>query len=204
MSIVFSCFSPHPPILLPSVGSLKQRSQVKETIKSLEKQAEKLKQAQLDKILIFSPHLDWGFNVPLFFLANDFKKEIKKILIEQESALFYFKKGKQISQEVICSNKRYGLIASGDLSHCLKKDGPYGFHPHGPEFDKQLIECLKRKDIQNILKLNEKYPQAAQCGLSSFCFVLGILENPSINYQPEVLSYQSPFGVGYLVVNFKL
>jgi aromatic ring-opening dioxygenase LigB subunit len=204
MSIVFSCFSPHPPILLPSTGSLEERNQVKETIQSLKKQAEKLKQAQLDKILIFSPHPDWGFNVPLFFLAKDFKKEIEKILINQESALFCFEKGKQISQEIVCSDKRYGLIASGDLSHCLKNQAPYYFHRDGPEFDKQLIDCLKKKDIKRILKLDELYPQAGQCGLSCFCFVLGIMEGSAINYQPEILSYQSPFGVGYLVVNFKL
>jgi hypothetical protein len=33
---------------------------------------------------------------------------------------------------------------------------------------------------------------------------LGILEASGINYQPEILSYEDPFGVGYLVANFKL
>jgi len=32
---------------------------------------------------------------------------------------------------------------------------------------------------------------------------LGILEESKINWQPEILSYEAPFGVGYLVVNFK-
>jgi len=90
------------------------------------------------------------------------------------------------------------------MSHCLKEDGPYGLHPDGPEFDKALTEYLKRKDIKNILKLDEMFPEASECGLRSFCFLLGILEESGINWQPEILSYENPFGVGYLVVNFKL
>ena len=89
------------------------------------------------------------------------------------------------------------------MSHCLKDDGPYGFHPDGPKFDKDLIESLKKKDIEKILKLGELYPGAGECGLRSFCFLLGILEESGINYQPEILSYEGPFGVGYLVVDFK-
>ena len=102
------------------------------------------------------------------------------------------------------TDKKYALIASGDLSHCLKKEGPYGFHPDGPKFDKALIDALKEKNIEKILKLDETYPDAGECGLRSFCFLLGILEESGINYQPEILSCEGPFGVGYLVANFKL
>jgi len=86
----------------------------------------------------------------------------------------------------------------------LKEDGPYGFHPDGPKFDKDLIEALKRKDIEKILKLDNMYSEAGECGLRSFCFLLGILEDSGLDYQPEILSYEGPFGVGYLVANFKL
>lgn len=41
--IIFASIVPHPPILLPEVGSPQDRTQVKETIKSLEKLGEKLK-----------------------------------------------------------------------------------------------------------------------------------------------------------------
>jgi len=90
------------------------------------------------------------------------------------------------------------------MSHVLKEEGPYGFQPDGPKYDKELIESLKKKDIKNILDLDDKYPEAAECGLRSFCFLLGMLEESRINWQPEILSYEGPFGVGYLVANFKL
>ena len=205
MPIVFSCFSPHAPILLPDVGSKEDRKKVKKTIESLEFLGKKLKELNPDKIIISAPHPDWGFEVPLYFLAPNYTGKIKQYLIGLESPAFYFEEGKKVYKSKIKNQKsKIAIIASGDMSHCLKENGPYGFHPDGPKFDKALIEALKKKDIETILKLDEVYPGAGECGLRSFCFVLGILEASEIDYQPEILSYEGPFGVGYLVVNFKL
>lgn len=200
-SIVFAAIAPHPPIILPSVGSKEDREKVKKTIESLEFLGGELKKASPDLIIISSPHPDWGFNVPLYFLAKDFKGEIRTYLTGLEEPNSYFDGGKKFYKS---NSQKVALIASGDLSHCLKADGPYGFHPDGPKFDKELIESLGKKDIEKILKLDDLYPEASECGLRSFCFILGILEASEINYQPEILSYEGPFGVGYLVVNFKI
>jgi aromatic ring-opening dioxygenase LigB subunit len=199
--IVFACISPHPPIILPSVGSDTDRQKVKKTIENLNLLEKKLKAASPDLIIISAPHSEWGFNVPLSFLAKDFRGEIKRYLTSAESPLSYFEEGKRYRLE---GKKKIAMIASGDLSHCLKEDGPYGFNPQGPAYDKDLISCLKKKDIKKILKLEEKYPEAGECGLRSFCFMLGVLESLKTDYQPEILSYEGPFGVGYLVADFKL
>ena len=199
----FACISPHPPIILPSVGSPNDRKKVNNTIKSLEKLGNELKEKNLESIIISSPHPDWGFNVPLFFLAQNFKGEIKPYLTGTETPRDYFEKGKLLYQE-LDKNKKYGVIASGDMSHVLKEDGPYGFHPDGPKFDKEFIKALQEKDIEKILKLEEIYPESANCGLRSFCFLLGILEASPKNWTAKILSYQAPFGVGYLVAKFIL
>ena len=207
--IVFAAISPHPPIILPSVGSPEDRAQVRNTILALEKLGRELKEANPDSIIISAPHPDWGFNVPLHFLAPDFKGKIEQLLIGLEFPRFYFEKGKEVYLSKIKNQKsKVALIASGDMSHCLKEEGPYGFHPDGPKFDKDFIEALKKKDIEKILKLDDLYPEAGECGLRSFCFLLGILEAHSASsgqaWQPEILSYEGPFGVGYLVANFKI
>lgn len=205
MNIVFATISPHPPIILPSVGSKEDRARVKNTIESLEKLGKKLKEVNPDSIIISSPHSDWGFNVPLYFLAKDFKGEIETYLIELESPAFYFEEGKKFYKLKIVNCKlKIAIVASGDLSHYLKEDGPYGFNADGPKFDKALIEAIRKKDVETILKLDELYPEAGECGLRSFCFSLGILEESGIDWQPEILSYEDPFGVGYLVADFKL
>jgi aromatic ring-opening dioxygenase LigB subunit len=203
--IYFVSICPHPPILLPSVGSKEDRSKLKKTLESLDYLSKKFKAAKPDAIIISSPHPDWGFNVPLFFLAKDFKGKIETILIGLESPRFYFEKGKKFYKlEIENCKLKIALIASGDLSHCLRADGPYGFNPDGPKYDEALIDALKKKDIETILKLDEMFPQAGECGLRSFSFILGILEESKLNWQPEILSYEGPFGVGYLVANIKI
>ena len=201
--IKFASIAPHPPILLPSVGSEEDRLKLEKTIESLEYLAKDFKKANPDYLVISSPHPDWGFNVPLYFIAKDFKGKIEYFLTELDPPKFYFDKGKQFYLN-LKKNKSYSLIASGDLSHCLKEDGPYGFHPDGPEFDKYLIKYLEEKDIENFLKLDEMFPQAGECGLRSFSFLWGILEESKLDWQPEILSYQGPFGVGYLVASIQI
>ena len=206
MPIVFAAISPHPPIILPSVGSQKDREQAKNTIGALEEAGEKLRKSSPDTIVISSPHPDWGFRVPLFFLAKDFKGKIETFLTGDETTEYYFKQGEKACAEYNMQDagRRFGLIASGDLSHCLKTDGPYGFNADGPKFDKELVEALKEKDVKRILRLDDLYPEAGECGLRSICFVLGILEASGIDWQAEILSYEGPWGVGYLVAGFKL
>ena len=206
--ISFACFSPHPPLLLPHTGSIDDRIKVKKTLQALESLGKQFKEAEIDEIIISSPHSDWGFNVPLYFLAPDFKGKTISYLTGSESPLSHFNKGKEIYSDtkykIQDTKHKVALIGSGDTSHCLKKDGPYGFYAEGPKFDKDLISYLKEKNIEKVLDLGKVYPKAAECGLRSFSFILGILEASGINWQPKVLSYEGPFGVGYLVVNLKL
>jgi aromatic ring-opening dioxygenase LigB subunit len=201
--INFACISPHAPMFLPNIGRKEDRELVKKTTESLEFLGKKLSEQKNHSIIISSPHEDWGFNVPLYFIAKNFNGEIKKVLIGGESSEFYFKEG-QKNYGLLDENKNYALIASGDMSHTLKEDGPYGFSPEGPRYDAGLIKYLKNKDIEKIFKLDDDYPEAGECGLRSICFILGILEAAKINWQAEILSYEGPFGVGYLTVNFLL
>ncbi len=197
----FAVISPHPPVLLPDVGSEEQRDEVKETIENLKKLENKFKEKNIEHLIIISPHPDWGFNVPLFFIGNDFEKKIERILIETESTEHYFKLGKEKAKEF--KDKKVAVIASGDLSHCLKEESPYGFHEDGPAFDKALMDYLKNKEIEKILNLEKKFPNAKACGLQSISFLLGFAEEDLDNYNVNVLSYQKPFGVGYLVADIK-
>jgi len=190
--------SPQAPILLPEVGSVKDRNEVRQTIQSLEELGQKFKEIKLDEIIISSPHEDWGFNVPLFFLAPNFKGKITTYLTGFESPAEHFALGRKMARN-LDQKKNYALIASGDLSHVLKEDGPYGFHPEGPKFDQELVKLLKEKKVLEILKLDEKYPEAADCGLRSFAFALGLLSECGIEINPQILSYEGTFGVGYLV-----
>ncbi|MFH0792160.1 MAG: class III extradiol dioxygenase subunit B-like domain-containing protein [bacterium] len=202
--IVFACVSPHPPLLLPAVGSLSDKEKVSLTIKSLNILGNELKKANPDKIIISSPHDDWGFNVPLFFVANGKKMETEKYLTGSELPKYYFEEGKIRGFEIENCQEKVALIASGDMSHCLKTDGPYGYHVDGPAFDQGFIKALNEKNIERIITLDNKFPEAGECGLRSFAYLLGILIGSKRNWTPEILSYEWPFGVGYLTVKFNI
>lgn len=184
------------------------RGKVKGTISNMESLKEVFDEKQPEKIIISSPHTDWGFNVPLFFLAGGFEGDVEDILTGMEEPVFYFEKGKQKYGSIADTNERIALIASGDLSHRLKEDGPYGYHPDGERFDDELISSLEKGDIENILSLHQKFPEAGECGLRSFSFLLGVLDAHRNNVKKDpgtdIMSYENPFGVGYLVVNFDI
>lgn len=198
--IKFAGISPHAPILLPGTGSPADRQKLQKTLSALKTLSKDFQKAKIDEIIISSPHQDWGFNVPLFFLAKNFKGKVTPILTGFESPAEYFKLGQDFASRIL-AKKNYAVVASGDLSHCLKDDGPYGFNPDGPKFDQALIGALKKKDIKSLLTLEEKYPEAGNCGLRSFAFALGLLKATQTKINPKILSYEGPFGVGYSVTS---
>jgi MEMO1 family protein len=93
------------------------------------------------------------------------------------------------------------LIASGDLSHRLTPDAPYGFRPEGPVFDRTVIDALRGQDWQQIDSLDpDLVEEAGECGLRPLGILLGAARAAGLT--SEVLSYEGPFGVGYPVVAF--
>lgn len=148
--------------------------------------------------------LDHGAVVPLYFLA---KRLPKVSILPMAYSLLDFKTnfnfGDILKEIILNEDKRIAVIASGDLSHCLTKDAPAGYSPRGKEFDDKLTELIANKNTAGILKLDpDLVEKAGECGLRSILILLGLLER--INYTPEILSYEGPFGIGYLVANFKL
>ena len=154
--------------------------------------------------LINEPLLDHGTLVPLYYLAKNLPKV--KIIPIAYSFLDYpdhFEFGKYLRKTIVRSNKRIALIASGDLSHCLTTDAPVKYSPKGKIFDKKIISILKKGEYAKLLDLDKKLiTEAKECGLRSFAILGGALNE--IKCQPQLLSYEAPFGVGYLVMNFKM
>ena len=93
------------------------------------------------------------------------------------------------------------LIASGDLSHRLTPDAPYGFRPEGPVFDRLVIDALRGRHWAQIEDLDpDLVEQAGECGLRPLAILLGA--GRAADLDSQVLSYEGPFGVGYPVVAF--
>ena len=155
-------------------------------------------------ILTASELLDYGSGVPLYFLAGNLPgAKIISIGFSNLSNQDHIKFGEIIKEQINISGKRVAIVASGDLSHKLHKDSPAGYSARAQEFDQRIVELLKNKDVEAIVKLEEELvKESGECGYRSLLILLGIMKN--INYTPEKLSYQSPFGIGYLVENFRI
>ncbi len=92
------------------------------------------------------------------------------------------------------------VLASGDLSHRLKADGPYGYDPRGPRFDAAVVQSLEPLDPEAISSLDEDLVEGAGvCGLKPLLVLLGAMPRA----RGKVLSYEGPFGVGYAVARLE-
>ncbi|MBQ6131992.1 MAG: AmmeMemoRadiSam system protein A [Selenomonadaceae bacterium] len=151
--------------------------------------------------------LDHGTMIPLRFLQEaglDFNRvKFLRIGLSGMSAALHYKFGQTIARVADELGRKIFFIASGDLSHKLKSDGPYGFVEEGPQFDSQVMENLGGANFLQLLTMdNTMCNRAAECGLRSFWIMAGALDRKAI--RAEKLSYEGTFGVGYGIVYFNI
>lgn len=146
--------------------------------------------------------LDHATIIPLRFLEEQhLAYQLVRIGISGLSADQHFKLGRCIAKVAKESGKRVVFLASGDLSHKLTKDGPYGYAKEGPKFDRLVTEAFRTSDFTGLLNLPSNVSEpAGECGLRSFIIMAGALEG--IETTSKLLSYEGPFGVGYAVASF--
>jgi len=146
--------------------------------------------------------LDHGTMVPLHFVDRHYRDyELVRVSVSGLSPLFHYRFGKSIAEAIENGGKRVVLIASGDLSHKLTSDGPYGFASEGPAFDKEVTDAMASADFGRFLAFDEDFCEAAgECGLRSFTIMAGVLDGCQV--RSELLSYEGPFGVGYAVAAY--
>ena len=150
--------------------------------------------------------LDHATFVPLYFLAQTLDLDqvpVVRMGLSGLSDADHRFLGQAIAQAADVLDLRCVLIASGDLSHKLKEDGPYGFNPAGPQFDRAVADIFRTGDFRKLFALDPVLCEnAAECGLRSFEIMAGALEG--LPYSAELLSYEGPFGVGYAVAAFEV
>ena len=148
--------------------------------------------------------LDHAVMIPLHFLhahTRDFR--VVRLGISGLSPLDHYNFGKCVARAVDTLGRRAVFIASGDLSHKLTPEGPYGFASEGPRFDKACMKYLEEGDFLKLLRMDRTlYEPAAECGLRTFWMMAGALDGQALKIKK--LSYQGPFGVGYGVVSLRV
>ncbi len=97
--------------------------------------------------------------------------------------------------------RRVSVVASGDLSHRLTREGPYGFAAEGPDYDARIMDVMGRAAFGELFAFSDALcSRAGECGHRSFTIMAGCFDGQAVT--GRALSHEGPFGVGYGVCLF--
>ncbi len=258
MSLVFSCITPHTPMLIPTVAK-DRLATVEKTRLAMLTLEQDLYVAQPETILVITPHgdalpdalsinmhpsfigdfeefgdlvtkitwkpdtllidrfredfkakqlplvlgsrekLDYGSAVPLFYLTAHLP-QVKIVILSVAGfdMKTHFDLGKQLKDEIMHTTRRIAVVASADLSHRAGPEAPGGLTPKGAAFDDKILEIIKTDNHADILDIDEEWIAESQtCGAKVLAMMFGLMDE--VRHRTDILSYERPLGVGYLV-----
>jgi AmmeMemoRadiSam system protein A/AmmeMemoRadiSam system protein B len=143
--------------------------------------------------------LDHGTAVPLYFLQrNGWNGKVVALGYSFLSNEDHLRFGNSIRQAIATLRRPVAFIASGDLSHRLKPGAPAGFNADAHLFDEEVVDAIRAAQTNRIVHIDQDLRRTAgECGYRSMLVAIGASEDSKSSC--EVLSYEAPFGVGYLV-----
>lgn len=148
--------------------------------------------------------LDHATMIPLWFL-NHYYTDYKTVRIGLSGLPLsqHYMLGQCIQKAAELCGRNIVVIGSGDLSHKLKEDGPYGFQKEGPEYDSRIMEVMGAAAFDQLFDFTEEFcDKAAECGHCSFVILAGTLDRLAV--KAEKLSHEGTFGVGYGVCTYEV
>ncbi len=148
--------------------------------------------------------LDHGTMVPLYFV-NQFWSGYRLVRIGLSGLplAMHYELGQCIQETAEILGRNVVVIGSGDLSHKLREDGPYGFQKEGQEYDRRVMKVMGSGMFGELLEFSEDFcEKAAECGHRSFVMMAGALDRTGV--RTEMLSYEGPFGVGYGICAYEV
>lgn len=146
--------------------------------------------------------LDHGVLVPLHFFSQ-FYKWFRLVAMSCSGLDIgrLYTLGGLIGKAAGESGKRAVIIASGDMSHKVNAQSPYGACPEGAQFDGAVREAVEKSDIPALLSIDPVLREkSAECGYRSIVILCGAFDKTKL--ESKLYSYEAPFGIGYLVAEF--
>ncbi|MBP5160164.1 MAG: AmmeMemoRadiSam system protein B, partial [Lachnospiraceae bacterium] len=150
-----------------------------------------------------SKALDHGTMVPLYFINKKYTKyKLVRIGLSGLSFQEHYRLGKIICKVCDKISKKVVFVASGDLSHKLLAEGPYGFAEEGPEYDRRIMDVMGSANFGELFEFKEDFcERSAECGHGSFCMMAGVFDGCEV--EARRLSHEGTFGVGYGICTYR-
>lgn len=164
----------------------------------------KLRNADVPFTLTSNEELEYGFTVPLLLLTQNLTRwKLIPVSPSNHGGQAHFEFGRHVKRVLHSDPRRAAVIASADLSHALSKDAPDGDTPEGHAFDAAVQAGIAEADHAPLLSMDMRVVDgASQCGYRPIMTLLGCVDG--IKTVPRILSYEAPFGVGYLTAIFEI
>ena len=143
--------------------------------------------------------LDHGTAVPLyFFVRNGWRGRVVALGYSFLSNEDHLRFGACVRRAADQIKRSVAFVASGDLSHRLKPGAPAGFVPNAHLFDEEVVAAIRDAAPERIAQIDPSLRRTAgECGYRSLLVALGAAAEGA--QAGEVLHYEAPFGVGYMV-----
>jgi MEMO1 family protein len=143
--------------------------------------------------------LDWGCSIPLHCLRSALGSvDLVLLGITSLDPVAHFQFGESLGQILQRSSKRVAFVCSADLSHSVTPDAPCGFSPQGQVFDQAYQKAVAEWDVTWVLAQETAFRrQATEDAIPQTSTLMGALNG--LEVRSRVLSYEAPFGVGYMV-----
>jgi aromatic ring-opening dioxygenase LigB subunit len=149
--------------------------------------------------------MDWGTLVPLWFLARGRLNRPRVVIVtpSREIPLFQnYEFGRTIADLAERGSRRYVFVASADQAHAHKKSGAYGFNRAAAEYDRFVVDAIRRNRIGSVMNLSGKFVEAAKPdSLWQMTMLAGVLSK--VKMDAELFSYQAPTYYGMICAGFR-
>ena len=147
--------------------------------------------------------LDRGVTVPCIFMIKTDETNVVPVAISMlgwdEHWLFgtaIAKAAEQVSGDTV-------IIASSNLSHRITNDAPHGYSASGAEFDGLIRDAFTNGRLRELLDIPQDLcREASECGFAPLLVLGGAFDGRGV--KGRILSYETPFGIGYLVADVEV
>lgn len=147
--------------------------------------------------------LDRGVTVPAIFLVREGETNVVPVAISMLGWDEHWLFGTAIAKAAQHLGEDVVIIASSNLSHRITPDAPHGYSGRGAEFDGMVRAAFEQGRLRDLLDIpQELCREASECGFAPLLVLGGAFDGR--NVKGRVLSYEAPFGIGYLVAEVEV
>jgi len=161
--------------------------------------ANEAEEQSYEVIRLRARELDHGTAVPLYFLQhNGWHGSVIALGYSFLTSDDHLRFGGCVKRAADKVGRPVAFVASGDLSHRLKPEAPAGYNPNAYLFDEEVVGALRANSPDRIVNIDQELRRVAgECGYRSILVAIGATSELPLSC--DVLNYEAPFGVGYLV-----